>query len=49
MGKPVLLMDCNGFVRDIESDHQLLIKLLIISNKNIKEKNVTVKTTVIFY
>lgn len=37
-------MDSNGFIREIESDHQLLIKFLIISSKNIKKKNVIVKT-----
>lgn len=49
MGKAVLFMDSNGFIRDMESDHQLLIKFLIISSKNIKKKNDIVKTLVIFY
>lgn len=49
MGKSVLFMDSNGFIRDIESDHQLLIKFLIISNKNVTKKNVIVKPPVIFY
>lgn len=49
MGKPILFMDNNGFIRNIQSDHQLLIKFLIISNKNIKKKNVKVKPPVIFY
>lgn len=49
MGKPVLFMDSNGFIGDIESDHQLLIKFPIISHKNIKKKNDIVKTLVIFY
>lgn len=30
MGKPVLFLDRNDFTKDIESDHQLLIKFLII-------------------
>jgi len=47
MGKAVLFMYSNGFIRDI--DHQLLIKFLIISIKNIKKKNVIVSNPVIFY
>lgn len=43
MGRPILFIDSNGFIRDTESDHQLLIKFLIIFNKNIKKKNVIIK------
>lgn len=43
MGRPVLFIDDNGFIRDTESGHQLLIKFLIISDKNIKKKNVIIK------